>query len=51
VGLSISRAIAQAHGGRIEFAPAEPYGALFRVVLPVRSAVAAAPSENRDHAQ
>jgi signal transduction histidine kinase len=42
VGLSISRAIAHAHGGRLEFVPAEPHGALFRVVLPVRSAVAAA---------
>ena len=51
VGLSISRAIAQAHGGRIECAPAEPHGALFRVVLPVGSAAAAVPSEHRDHAQ
>ncbi|WP_296947870.1 sensor histidine kinase [uncultured Massilia sp.] len=40
VGLSISRTIAEAHGGRIEFAPAEPRGAIFRVVLPVRSAPA-----------
>jgi signal transduction histidine kinase len=43
VGLSISRAIAHAHGGRIEFVPAEPHGALFRVVLPVRACAAAAP--------
>jgi len=51
VGLSISRAIVEAHGGRIECVPAEPHGALFRVVLPVRSVTAAAPpSESRDHA-
>jgi signal transduction histidine kinase len=40
VGLSISRTIVHAHGGRIEYAPAEPHGALFRVVLPVRTATA-----------
>jgi len=51
VGLSISRAIVAAHGGRIECVPAEPHGALFRVVLPVRDvARAAAPSATRDHA-
>jgi signal transduction histidine kinase len=51
VGLSISRAIVEAHGGRIECVAAEPHGALFRVVLPVRSAPAvAAPSETRNHA-
>jgi signal transduction histidine kinase len=51
VGLSISRAIVAAHGGRIECVPAEPHGALFRVVLPVRDAErAAAPSATRDHA-
>jgi signal transduction histidine kinase len=44
VGLSISRAIARAHGGHIECVPALPHGALFRVVLPVRC-MAAAPSE------
>ena len=51
VGLSISRAIVRAHGGRIECVPAEPHGALFRVVLPVRSeATAAPPSARHDHA-
>jgi signal transduction histidine kinase len=51
VGLSISRAIVEAHGGRIECTAAEPHGALFRVVLPVRTAAAAQPSsESRDHA-
>jgi signal transduction histidine kinase len=38
VGLSISRAIAAAHGGRIDYVPVEPHGAMFRVVLPLRSA-------------
>ncbi|MFJ1466826.1 ATP-binding protein [Massilia orientalis] len=51
VGLSISRAIVEAHGGRIEYTAAEPHGALFRVVLPVRSiASVVPPSESRDHA-
>jgi signal transduction histidine kinase len=51
VGLSISRAIVRAHGGRIECVPAEPHGALFRVVLPVRSeATAAPPSARHGHA-
>ena len=51
VGLSISRAIVEAHGGRIEYTPAEPHGALFRVVLPVRSSVGVVPpSESRNHA-
>jgi signal transduction histidine kinase len=51
VGLSISRAIVEAHGGRIECTAAEPHGALFRVVLPVRSAAGITPStESRNHA-
>jgi signal transduction histidine kinase len=50
VGLSISRAIARAHGGHIECVPALPHGAQFRVVLPVRCMAAATPSETRDHA-
>jgi signal transduction histidine kinase len=51
VGLSISRAIVEAHGGRIECVAAEPHGALFRVTLPVRSAAGVAPpAESRDHA-
>ena len=51
VGLSISRAIVEAHGGRIECTSAEPHGALFRVVLPVRnSAGVVPPSESRNHA-
>jgi signal transduction histidine kinase len=33
IGLSISRAIAEAHGGRIDFIPLEPHGALFRVLF------------------
>ena len=51
VGLSISRAIVEAHGGRIECTAAEPHGALFRVVLPVRSAAGLKPgAETRNHA-
>jgi signal transduction histidine kinase len=50
IGLSISRAIARAHGGHIECEPALPHGALFRVVLPVPCMAAANPSETRDHA-
>lgn len=34
VGLSISRAIAEAHGGHIAFRPRSPHGALFALVLP-----------------
>jgi len=33
VGLSISRAIAEAHGGHIEYRPRAPHGALFSLVL------------------
>jgi signal transduction histidine kinase len=33
VGLSISRAIAEAHGGHIEYRPRTPHGALFSLVL------------------
>jgi len=50
VGLSISSAIAEAHGGRLEFVPAEPQGAMFRVVLPLRSAPATAQPGDRHHA-
>jgi signal transduction histidine kinase len=34
VGLSISRAIAEAHGGQIAYRPRSPYGALFSLLLP-----------------
>jgi two-component system nitrogen regulation sensor histidine kinase NtrY len=34
VGLTLSRQIALAHGGRIEYAPRPPHGAVFRLVLP-----------------
>lgn len=50
VGLSISSAIAEAHGGRLEFVPAEPQGAMFRVVLPLRSAPAALQPRESRHA-
>ena len=35
MGLSISRAIVEAHGGRLWATPNEPYGAVFRFVLPL----------------
>lgn len=50
VGLSISRAIVEAHGGRIECVPLEPHGVLFRIVLPVRAPAALTPTPTRDHA-
>jgi PAS domain S-box-containing protein len=36
LGLTISRTIVQAHGGSIEFRPAEPSGAVFTIVLAPR---------------
>jgi PAS domain S-box-containing protein len=34
MGLSISRSIIEAHGGRLSAAPGEPYGSIFQIVLP-----------------
>jgi signal transduction histidine kinase len=50
VGLSVSRTIAEAQGGRIEFVPVEPRGAMFRLVLPVRSTDATRDATERHHA-
>jgi signal transduction histidine kinase len=50
VGLSISRAIVEAHGGRIECVPLEPHGVMFRIMLPVRAASVIPPTITRDHA-
>jgi signal transduction histidine kinase len=38
MGLSISRSIVAAHGGRIWASPGEPRGAIFQIVLPSESA-------------
>lgn len=51
IGLALSRAIVEAHGGRLDFIPVEPHGALFRVVLPLRSgAVLTTSPASHDHA-
>jgi signal transduction histidine kinase len=35
MGLAICRTIIEAHGGRLSASPGNPYGAVFRIVLPV----------------
>lgn len=37
IGLSLTRQIALAHNGRIDYTPAEPRGAVFRLLLPVQT--------------
>jgi signal transduction histidine kinase len=49
MGLSISRSIIAAHGGRIWASPGESVGAIFRIVLPPeRSATEPAASERQE---
>ncbi len=45
IGLSISRSIAERHGGRIWFDPVEPSGARFTVELPAYGGAAADPAK------
>jgi PAS domain S-box-containing protein len=40
IGLSISRSIIEAHGGRLSAGPNSPYGAVFRFSLPVGESIA-----------
>jgi PAS domain S-box-containing protein len=40
IGLSISRSIIEAHGGRLSAGPNLPYGAIFRFSLPVNESIA-----------
>ncbi|WP_246258139.1 ATP-binding protein, partial [Pararobbsia alpina] len=43
VGLAISRSIVEAHGGRLEAAPNEPHGAVFRFTLSTKEKAQASP--------
>ena len=47
MGLAISRAIVEAHGGRLWAAPNEPRGAVFRFTLPVEEPVSTGPERSR----
>ena len=48
IGLSISRSIVEAHGGKIETVPNPSGGAIFRFTLPACTAVASPDSSPRD---
>ncbi|MGF6538989.1 signal transduction histidine kinase [Paraburkholderia youngii] len=40
MGLSISRSIVEAHGGRLWVTPREPNGTVFRFTLPIAANIA-----------
>jgi C4-dicarboxylate-specific signal transduction histidine kinase len=46
MGLTISRSIAEAHGGRLSAAPNKPCGAVFRLTLPVGEALSGSPERS-----
>jgi PAS domain S-box-containing protein len=48
MGLAISRSIVEAHGGRLSASPNKPYGAVFRLTLPVKETPSARRS-NPEH--
>ncbi len=48
LGLAISRALVEAHGGRIEAGRAHPHGARFRIVLPSAAPPHAGEAEDAD---
>jgi two-component system sensor kinase FixL len=43
MGLAISRSIVEEHGGRLETAPNQPHGAIFRFTLPTEENAHASP--------
>jgi two-component system, LuxR family, sensor kinase FixL len=51
MGLAISRSIIEAHGGRLSAAPNQPYGAVFRFMLPVGEPPQALPKVQPIHTE
>lgn len=51
LGLAVTRQILMAHGGRLEYRPAEPEGAIFSLVLPVEGPVAPSDAEHSEQGE